>query len=45
MRALLSQENERLKSENQLRKLPESKPGMAILEFSIASAYIVDSFR
>ena len=32
-------------SENQLRKLPESKPGMAILEFSVASAYIVEAFR
>jgi len=32
-------------SENQLRKRPESKPGMAILEFSVASAYIVDAFR
>ena len=32
-------------SEDQLRKLPESKPGMAILDVSVASAYIVDSFR
>jgi len=32
-------------SENQLRKRPESTPGLAILEFSVASAYIVDSFR
>ena len=29
----------------QLRKLPESKPGMAILEFSSAGVYIVDEFR
>jgi hypothetical protein len=29
----------------QLRKLPESKPGMAILEGSTADAYIVDAFR
>ena len=29
----------------QLRKRPESKPGTAILDFSIASVYIVDSFR
>jgi hypothetical protein len=32
-------------SENQLRKRPESLPGTAILEFSVASAYIVDAFR
>jgi hypothetical protein len=32
-------------SENQLRKRPESKPGTAILEFSLASTYIVDAFR
>jgi len=32
-------------SENQLRKLPASKPGMALLEFSAASAYIVEAFR
>jgi hypothetical protein len=32
-------------SENQMRKRPESKPGTAILEFSVASAYIVDAFR
>jgi hypothetical protein len=32
-------------SKNQMRKRPESKPGMAILEFSVASAYIVDAFR
>lgn len=29
----------------QLRKRPESKPGTAILDFSIADAFIVDSFR
>jgi len=29
----------------QLRKRPESKPGTAILDFSIASVFIVDSFR
>jgi hypothetical protein len=29
----------------QMRKRPESKPGTAILEFSEASAYVVDSFR
>jgi hypothetical protein len=32
-------------SENQMRKRPESKPGTAILEFSVASAYVVDAFR
>jgi hypothetical protein len=32
-------------SRDQMRKLPESKPGMAILDGSISSAYIVDSFR
>jgi hypothetical protein len=32
-------------SRDQLRKLPESKPGMAILEGSKAAAYIVDAFR
>jgi hypothetical protein len=32
-------------SENQLRKHPKSLPGTAILEFSVASAYIVESFR
>jgi hypothetical protein len=32
-------------SEDQLRKLPESKPGTAILEFSVAGVDIVDSFR
>lgn len=30
---------------NQLRKLPGSKPGMAILEFSSSGVTIVDSFR
>ncbi|WP_257451681.1 serine/threonine protein kinase [Archangium lipolyticum] len=29
----------------QLKKLPGSKPGMAVLEFSGAGVYIVDSFR
>jgi hypothetical protein len=29
----------------QMKKLPESKPGMAILEFSSAAVYIVNSFR
>jgi hypothetical protein len=29
----------------QLRKRPDSKPGMAVLDYSIASAYIVNSFR
>jgi hypothetical protein len=32
-------------SYDQMRKLPESKPGMAILEGSIVAAYVVDSFR
>lgn len=32
-------------SENQLRKRPESLPGTAILEFSVAAAYVVDAFR
>jgi hypothetical protein len=31
--------------DDQMRKLPESKPGMAILESSIAAAFIVDAFR
>lgn len=30
---------------DQMRKLPESKPGTAILESSIAAAFIVDAFR
>lgn len=29
----------------QLKKRPESKPGMAVLEFSRAGVYIVDEFR
>jgi hypothetical protein len=29
----------------QMRKLPGSKPGMALLEFSRAGVYVVDSFR
>ncbi|OJH34749.1 hypothetical protein BON30_42090 [Cystobacter ferrugineus] len=29
----------------QMQKKPESKPGMAILEFSSAGVYIVNSFR
>lgn len=29
----------------QLKKLPGSKPGMAMVEFSNAGVYIVDSFR
>ncbi|WP_257460373.1 serine/threonine protein kinase [Archangium lipolyticum] len=32
-------------SENQLRKRPESLPGTAILDFSVAGADIVDAFR
>jgi hypothetical protein len=32
-------------AESQLRKLPDSKPGMARLEFSGAGVYIVDAFR
>jgi hypothetical protein len=32
-------------SRDQMRKLPESKPGMAILDGSTAAAYIVDAFR
>jgi hypothetical protein len=32
-------------SENQLRKRPDSKPGTAILDFSVAGADIVDAFR
>ncbi|HYO68980.1 MAG TPA: serine/threonine protein kinase [Archangium sp.] len=31
--------------DGQLRKRPESKPGTAILDFSVASAYVVESFR
>ncbi|WP_332468354.1 hypothetical protein [Cystobacter fuscus] len=29
----------------QLKKLPESKPGMAVLEFSSSGVFVVDSFR
>ena len=32
-------------SRDQMRKLPESTPGMAILEGSTAAAYVVDAFR
>nr|WP_205525491.1 serine/threonine protein kinase [Pyxidicoccus trucidator] len=32
-------------SKGQMRKLPGSKPGMAILEFSTAAVYIVEEFR
>lgn len=32
-------------SYDQMRKLPESKPGTAILDGSTAAAYIVDAFR
>jgi hypothetical protein len=32
-------------SYDQMRKLPESTPGMAILDGSTAAAYIVDAFR
>lgn len=32
-------------SKDQMRKSPDSKPGMAILEGSTAAAYVVDSFR
>ncbi|MDY7227414.1 serine/threonine protein kinase [Hyalangium rubrum] len=31
--------------DDQMRKLPESKPGMAILDGSVAAAFIVDAFR
>ena len=30
---------------DQMRKLPESKPGTAILQGSVAAAFIVDAFR
>jgi hypothetical protein len=30
---------------NQLKKRPESKPGTAILDYSGASVFVVDSFR
>ena len=29
----------------QLKKLPESKPGMAVLEFSASGVFVVDAFR
>ena len=32
-------------SNGQMRKRPESKPGTAILDFSVASAFVVESFR
>ena len=32
-------------SGNEFRKLPGSKPGMALVQFSTAVAYIVDEFR
>jgi hypothetical protein len=32
-------------SRDQMRKQPESKPGMAILDGSTAAAYVVDAFR
>ncbi|WP_257460865.1 serine/threonine protein kinase [Archangium lipolyticum] len=32
-------------SRDQMRKRPESKPGMAILDGSTAAAYVVDAFR
>ena len=32
-------------SRDQMRKLPEPKPGMAILDGSISAAHIVDAFR
>lgn len=32
-------------SYDQMRKLPESKPGTAILDGSTAAAYVVDAFR
>lgn len=31
--------------DGQFRKRPESKPGTAILDFSIAAVFVVDSFR
>jgi hypothetical protein len=31
--------------DGQLRKRPGSKLGIAILDFSVASAYVVESFR
>ncbi|RKG97772.1 serine/threonine protein kinase [Corallococcus praedator] len=32
-------------SEDQMRKRPDSKPGTAILDGSVAAAYVVDAFR
>ncbi|WP_225414254.1 serine/threonine protein kinase [Stigmatella hybrida] len=32
-------------AKGQLKKRPDSKPGTAILEFSVAGVYIVDEFR
>ena len=32
-------------AKGQLKKRPDSKPGTAILEFSVAGVYIVDDFR
>jgi hypothetical protein len=32
-------------SEDQMRKRPESKPGTAILDGSVAAAYVVNAFR
>jgi len=32
-------------SYDQMRKSPDSKPGMAILDGSVAAAYVVDAFR
>ncbi|WP_257460799.1 serine/threonine protein kinase [Archangium lipolyticum] len=32
-------------AKGQLKKLPGSVPGMAIVEFSVAGVYVVDSFR
>lgn len=32
-------------SRDQMRKLPESKPGMALLDGSTSAAYIVEAFR
>jgi hypothetical protein len=31
--------------DDQMRKLPDSKPGIALLDSSIAAAFIVDAFR
>jgi len=31
--------------DGQLRKRPESQPGIAVLDYSIADAFVVDSFR